>query len=122
MTPEELKAYLTDPSRFPKKNRAEVIDKQYQVSAEEFNGVVEILKHLPIPVFMSQSEFDRITNDGTNLEPIKDIEDLRVYEDDETPTEGGGARYENGVLTIVGTLEGGTLTIVGTLDNGVLTI
>lgn len=42
MTTEERITYLTDPSRFPKKNRVNPSDPEYQVSNEEYNMLVEL--------------------------------------------------------------------------------
>lgn len=42
MTTEERIAYLTDPSRFPKKNRVNPSEPDYQVSNEEYNMLVAL--------------------------------------------------------------------------------
>lgn len=38
------------------------------------------MQRRPVPTYMTQAEFDRLTNDGENLTPVRHIENLIVYE------------------------------------------
>lgn len=63
--------------------------------------IQEQMKDRPKTVWMSEAEFDALTNNGENLAPIAAYEDLRVYEDTYTPEPSGeDATYDETTMLV----------------------
>lgn len=69
--------------------------------AAEVNLLKEQMSYRPRTVWMSQAEFDRLTNDGEDLGAVSEYEDLRVYEPNEEYTPSGeDATYDETTMLV----------------------
>lgn len=88
------------------------------------------MQRRPVPTYMTQAEFDRLTRDGENLTPIRHIENLIVYEPytgedvPDEPSAPSSVMAADGTLSLDAVIaEDGTLSLNAVISaDGTLTL
>lgn len=88
------------------------------------------MQRRPVPNYMTQAEFDRLTRDGENLTPIRHIENLIVYEPytgedvPDEPSAPSSVMAADGTLSLDAVIaEDGTLSLNAVISaDGTLTL